>query len=223
MKRRLGSLLETWPRAARTLHSPRGGCIPRCSDYTRPCAAPVAQLDRALPSEGRGREFESRRVRHTLPIIRVRVTAYFPQVCDAPVEKRRITRHATLCAFTAPHTKTRYRRYGLTARPRPTFRLVCRIEQRSLISLLIQRKNSQGSHHRRGIRAFRPRWPRKTAKAMADLGCCPLNNSKFDLCAQRILTPLECTIKRLFITLLRLFCEFQQGQRFCVVPTKAGI
>jgi hypothetical protein len=25
--------------------------------------APVAQLDRALPSEGRGREFESRRVR----------------------------------------------------------------------------------------------------------------------------------------------------------------
>src|SRR5262245_56747093 len=25
---------------------------------------PVAQLDRALPSEGRGREFESRRVRH---------------------------------------------------------------------------------------------------------------------------------------------------------------
>src|SRR5262245_23652827 len=27
------------------------------------CAAPVAQLDRALPSEGRGREFESRRVR----------------------------------------------------------------------------------------------------------------------------------------------------------------
>jgi hypothetical protein len=28
--------------------------------------APVAQLDRALPSEGRGREFESRRVRHRL-------------------------------------------------------------------------------------------------------------------------------------------------------------
>jgi hypothetical protein len=27
-------------------------------------SAPVAQLDRALPSEGRGREFESRRVRH---------------------------------------------------------------------------------------------------------------------------------------------------------------
>jgi hypothetical protein len=26
--------------------------------------APVAQLDRALPSEGRGREFESRRARH---------------------------------------------------------------------------------------------------------------------------------------------------------------
>lgn len=28
--------------------------------------APVAQLDRALPSGGRGREFESRRVRHLL-------------------------------------------------------------------------------------------------------------------------------------------------------------
>ena len=28
-----------------------------------PRAGPVAQLDRALPSEGRGREFESRRVR----------------------------------------------------------------------------------------------------------------------------------------------------------------
>ena len=28
--------------------------------------APVAQLDRALPSEGRGHEFESRRVHHTL-------------------------------------------------------------------------------------------------------------------------------------------------------------
>ena len=29
--------------------------------------APVAQLDRALPSEGRGREFESRRVRQFSP------------------------------------------------------------------------------------------------------------------------------------------------------------
>src|SRR5438477_10274048 len=28
---------------------------------------PVAQLDRALPSEGRGREFESRRVRQLFP------------------------------------------------------------------------------------------------------------------------------------------------------------
>ena len=30
--------------------------------------APVAQLDRALPSEGRGREFESRRVRQFFQI-----------------------------------------------------------------------------------------------------------------------------------------------------------
>jgi hypothetical protein len=29
-----------------------------------PVAGPVAQLDRALPSEGRGRTFESYRVRH---------------------------------------------------------------------------------------------------------------------------------------------------------------
>ena len=29
-------------------------------------AAPVAQLDRALPSEGRGREFESRRARQQI-------------------------------------------------------------------------------------------------------------------------------------------------------------
>ena len=28
--------------------------------------APVAQLDRVLPSEGKGRAFESRRVRHLL-------------------------------------------------------------------------------------------------------------------------------------------------------------
>ena len=35
--------------------------VPR-SKASSPCA-PVAQLDRALPSEGRGREFESRRVR----------------------------------------------------------------------------------------------------------------------------------------------------------------
>jgi hypothetical protein len=34
------------------------GAVPRAHD------APVAQLDRALPSEGKGREFESRRVRH---------------------------------------------------------------------------------------------------------------------------------------------------------------
>ncbi len=31
--------------------------------YISPCA-PVAQLDRVLPSEGKGRTFESSRVRH---------------------------------------------------------------------------------------------------------------------------------------------------------------
>ena len=34
------------------------------SGYTPAHAAPVAQLDRALPSEGRGHRFESCRVRH---------------------------------------------------------------------------------------------------------------------------------------------------------------
>lgn len=36
---------------------------PRCVSWRR--TASVAQLDRVLPSEGRGRGFESRRVRHT--------------------------------------------------------------------------------------------------------------------------------------------------------------
>ena len=36
--------------------------------YHKPRNAPVAQLDRALPSEGRGREFESRRVRQFLEV-----------------------------------------------------------------------------------------------------------------------------------------------------------
>src|SRR5436305_14898733 len=36
-------------------------------DYGGLGAGPVAQLDRALPSEGRGREFESRRVRQLSP------------------------------------------------------------------------------------------------------------------------------------------------------------
>jgi hypothetical protein len=37
----------------------------------RPAQAPVAQLDRALPSEGRGHRFESYRVRHLYNKIRI--------------------------------------------------------------------------------------------------------------------------------------------------------
>ncbi len=37
--------------------------------------APVAQLDRALPSEGRGREFESRRVHQYLYLTAIRASA----------------------------------------------------------------------------------------------------------------------------------------------------
>ena len=54
----------------RVCRRPQAPCTRRfetVSNLVRPCAAiaaPVAQLDRALPSEGRGREFESRRVRH---------------------------------------------------------------------------------------------------------------------------------------------------------------
>src|SRR5262249_46997799 len=44
--------------------APSRNCRPG-SDRLMTCLrAPVAQLDRALPSEGRGREFESRRARH---------------------------------------------------------------------------------------------------------------------------------------------------------------
>src|SRR5882757_8217868 len=42
----------------------RSECLYPASLVVRTARAPVAQLDRALPSEGRGREFESRRVRH---------------------------------------------------------------------------------------------------------------------------------------------------------------
>ena len=46
----------------------------RCADRSPPLwsgrRGPVAQLDRALPSEGRGREFESRRVRQQFQALR---------------------------------------------------------------------------------------------------------------------------------------------------------
>src|SRR5680860_764225 len=41
--------------------------LKRAPLITFPCQAPVAQLDRALPSEGRGHRFESCRVRHIGP------------------------------------------------------------------------------------------------------------------------------------------------------------
>jgi hypothetical protein len=59
------------------------------------------------------------------------------------------------------------RRAGLWPDPwatKPTFRLVCRIEQRSLISLLMQRKNSQGSQHRRGNPRPSDRRPRNNSE-----------------------------------------------------------
>src|SRR2546426_2855079 len=45
--------------------APRAPALPRREPSANDLlSAPVAQLDRALPSEGRGREFESRRARH---------------------------------------------------------------------------------------------------------------------------------------------------------------
>ena len=61
MKRRLRSLLDRLAASCKDLALAAWRLYPT---MLRPCAAPVAQLDRALPSEGRGREFESRRVRH---------------------------------------------------------------------------------------------------------------------------------------------------------------
>ena len=41
---------------------PRAECRRKCSEFH----APVAQLDRVLPSEGRGQRFESSRARHLI-------------------------------------------------------------------------------------------------------------------------------------------------------------
>src|SRR6516162_3267901 len=52
--------------------------MPAFSDPPDRARAPVAQLDRALPSEGRGREFESRRVRQSfqrLMNLKIRINA----------------------------------------------------------------------------------------------------------------------------------------------------
>src|SRR5215813_13750670 len=52
-------------RSATQLRRDSSTCMPLSRSLVETLApAPVAQLDRALPSEGRGREFESRRVRH---------------------------------------------------------------------------------------------------------------------------------------------------------------
>ena len=68
---------------ARTFLFRRGaGCIQPTLDGRRDRArAPVAQLDRALPSEGRGREFESRRVRHNFKYLEI-----YSYAVDGPSE-----------------------------------------------------------------------------------------------------------------------------------------
>ena len=60
--------------------------------------APVAQLDRALPSEGRGQGFESLRARHFLAISELGVTILSPAMragsARYAVGQTRLRRHA---------------------------------------------------------------------------------------------------------------------------------
>ena len=51
--------------SSKSTGSPETVAAPPRLGYVSPHNAPVAQLDRALPSEGRGRTFESCRVRHS--------------------------------------------------------------------------------------------------------------------------------------------------------------
>jgi hypothetical protein len=72
----------------------RGACLYPASLVVQTARAPVAQLDRALPSEGRGREFESRRVRqllHRYQDITGRIAGMAPPSCvfGSPTEERR--------------------------------------------------------------------------------------------------------------------------------------
>jgi hypothetical protein len=65
--------------------TPRSGCPCAIARErvisTDPDKGPVAQLDRALPSEGRGREFESRRVRHSFQRLNVEISELVSSLC----------------------------------------------------------------------------------------------------------------------------------------------
>ena len=50
-------------------HATRGHCRHRANRLNGGPQAPVAQLDRALPSEGKGHTFESCRVRHSFNLM----------------------------------------------------------------------------------------------------------------------------------------------------------
>ena len=50
------------------MHGPEKPLALRAGFAYSGLAGPVAQLDRVLPSEGKGRTFESSRVRHQLPV-----------------------------------------------------------------------------------------------------------------------------------------------------------
>jgi hypothetical protein len=63
-----GRCLQTQPQPA-CISPPASVSNPSPRSST-PLRAPVAQLDRALPSEGRGREFESRRVRQHFRVLK---------------------------------------------------------------------------------------------------------------------------------------------------------
>jgi hypothetical protein len=63
----------------------------RADEYYGARVAPVAQLDRVLPSEGRGHGFESRQVHHLLPFASqgVSVTPHtcFSPECRTPIDR----------------------------------------------------------------------------------------------------------------------------------------
>ena len=59
-------------------------------EYHGARVAPVAQLDRVLPSEGRGRGFESRLVHHLLSLVSQGI-ALLTETCPSP--ERRLALH----------------------------------------------------------------------------------------------------------------------------------
>jgi hypothetical protein len=86
------AIVFPWRRMNRNFLAPRAAKLYATS--LRFDCAPVAQLDRALPSEGRGREFESRRVRHIQSMTeRVIVRTFDGSVSDPAIASADLWRY----------------------------------------------------------------------------------------------------------------------------------